>query len=321
MARKNRDRMMGNRRERWAVVVALAGLLIGYAGCIADRDTGMNQAIKSSREGTTKDEQEIVAHIHGLFDAYIRKDREAIRRGHTADWRGFQTRSTEIVRGIDAYMVNADRILETMNGVRYELRDVEVHVQGDMAVVYYVASYWIRNDAGAEQLVPLRSVDIYRREPGGWNQCGSNISFVPDAHSVASSRTEHQPLSEAERAKLLSDREAVWRALLTNDQEAIKHVLPEETIAINAGGGPWEDRDAILKSAAEFVERGNRFVRMEFPRTEIQRYGDVAILYSSFLIEFERDGERKEFTGRATEVFVLRDGRWLNPGWHLDAGR
>lgn len=337
MARKNRDRMVGNWHMRTAFIAAMAGTLIGGAGCKQDRETGMNDTIKTqSEKGATSDEKEIVAHIHGLFDAYIRKDREAIRRGHTADWRGFQTRSTEIVRGIDAYMVNADRILETMNGVRYELRDVEVHVQGNIAVVYYVASYWIRNDSGEEQLVPLRSVDIYRREPGGWNQCGSNISFVPDSPNsqdtkpehtravapfAASSSTEHQAMNEAERATLMADREAIWRALLTNDQEAIKLVIPEETIAINIGGGPWENRDAILKSAADFVERGNRLVRMEFPRTEIQRYGDVAILYSSYLIEFERDGERKSLTGRATEVFVLRDGRWLNPGWHLDAGQ
>jgi ketosteroid isomerase-like protein len=125
------------------------------------------------------DQKEIVAHIHGLFQAYINKDRETIRRGHTNDWRGFQTRSTKIVRGIDQYMQAADRVLETMEGIRYELSDVEVQIYRDVAVVYYVASYWVRGKNGNEQLVPLRSVDIYRREAGGWNQCGSNISFVP----------------------------------------------------------------------------------------------------------------------------------------------
>lgn len=125
------------------------------------------------------DREEILSHIHGLFRAYIRKDRDAIRRGHTDDWRGFQVRSTSLVRGIDAYMANADRILETMRGTRYELRDTDVHIYGDMAVVYYVADYWITNPAGNEECVGLRSVDIYRREAGGWNQCGSNICAMP----------------------------------------------------------------------------------------------------------------------------------------------
>lgn len=125
------------------------------------------------------DREEIVAHIHGLFQAYIRRDREAIKRGHTKDWRGFQVRSTELVRGIDAYMQNADRILETMNGKRYQLLDVDVHLYGDVAVVYYVADYWVQNPHGQEERVGLRSVDIYRRDPAGWNQCGSNICAIP----------------------------------------------------------------------------------------------------------------------------------------------
>lgn len=125
------------------------------------------------------DREEIVAHIHGLFQAYIRRDREAIRTGHTDDWRGFQVRSTKLVRGIDAYMENADRILQTLRGRRYELLDVDVHLYGDVAVVYYVADYWIDGPDGKEERLGLRSVDIYRREPGGWNQCGSNICALP----------------------------------------------------------------------------------------------------------------------------------------------
>src|SRR5262245_11843516 len=46
----------------------------------------------------SNDRDQIIEHIHGLFNAYIRKDREAIRRGHTEDWRGFQVRSDHIVR-------------------------------------------------------------------------------------------------------------------------------------------------------------------------------------------------------------------------------
>lgn len=158
--------------------LAVAG---ASSGCATNRHPSVAESENSMTTQTTTDEKEIVAHIHGLFQAYIKKDRETIRHGHTANWRGFQTRSTKIVRGIDEYMQAADRVLETMEGVRYELSEVEVQLYGDVAVVYYVASYWVRGKDGNEQLVPLRSVDIYRRESGGWNQCGSNISFVPVA--------------------------------------------------------------------------------------------------------------------------------------------
>ena len=43
------------------------------------------------------DRRAILAHVDGLFRAYFRRDLEAIRRGHTADWTGFQIGSREIV--------------------------------------------------------------------------------------------------------------------------------------------------------------------------------------------------------------------------------
>ncbi len=47
------------------------------------------------------DKETIIQHIHGLFQAYIRGDRDAVRHGHTGDWRGFQIKSDHFIRGID----------------------------------------------------------------------------------------------------------------------------------------------------------------------------------------------------------------------------
>jgi hypothetical protein len=33
----------------------------------------------------------------------------------------------------------------------------------------------------------------------------------------------------------------------------------------------------------------------------------------------DRAGQEQETTGRGTEVFVRRHGRWVHTGWHLDA--
>ena len=63
---------------------------------------------------------------------------------------------------------------------------------------------------------------------------------------------------------------------------------------------------------------GGKLIRLEFPRTEIQRFGDVAITYSQYLYETEVDGKRSLTSGRVTEIFVLRRGKWTNPGWHTD---
>lgn len=161
--------------KRRAAGAVLLLLILAFA---QPNGTGAIATGPTTRKDIMKDGEQILEHIHSLFRAYLAKDREAIRRGHTADWRGFQLPSPRIVRGIDQYMETADRILATMTGTRYEIRDSEVQVRGDIAIVYYTADYWVRDGAG-EKRVPLRSVDVYRREPGGWNQCGSNICVIP----------------------------------------------------------------------------------------------------------------------------------------------
>ena len=126
-----------------------------------------------------EDREEILAHIRSIFEAYIRQDRDAIRRTHTPDWTGFQNPSVRIERGIDAYMRNAELSLQTLRGKSFELLDAEVQVRGDTAIVYYVARYDFVHSDGQPGTVPLRSVDIYRREPDGWIQSGSHISVIP----------------------------------------------------------------------------------------------------------------------------------------------
>jgi hypothetical protein len=120
---------------------------------------------------------------------------------------------------------------------------------------------------------------------------------------------------------LLDAREAVWRAYFANDQPALEKLIPAETIAVNAGDNNWEDRKAIFEGSAQFAKNGGKLVKLEFPRTVIQVFGYTAVVYSDYAYELEIGGQRIQQSGRATEVFVLRNGEWVNPGWHLDAGK
>jgi hypothetical protein len=94
--------------------------------------------------------------------------------------------------------------------------------------------------------------------------------------------------------------------------------VPPETIVISSGESKWKHQAEILQSAAQFQADGGKLVRLEFPRTETQRFGDVAILYSKYIVETEMHGKHSVSSGRAPEIFVLRDGQWTNPGWHTD---
>jgi len=110
----------------------------------------------------------------------------------------------------------------------------------------------------------------------------------------------------------------VWRAWFANDTKALEMLVPRDTIVISSGEKEWKNQADILESAAQFHSKGGKLIRLEFPRTEIQRFGDVAITYSQYLYETEMDGKRTVTSGRVTEIFVLRHGQWTNPGWHTD---
>jgi len=124
--------------------------------------------------------------------------------------------------------------------------------------------------------------------------------------------------SPEDRAELLKVREEVWYAWFANDTKRLEALVPQDTIVISSGEEKWKNQADILQSAAKFHAAGGKLIRLEFPRTEIQRFGDVAITYSQYLYETEVDGKRSLTSGRVTEIFVLRHGKWTNPGWHTD---
>ena len=124
-----------------------------------------------------------------------------------------------------------------------------------------------------------------------------------------------------ERKSLLEAREAVWRNWFANNAAALGEALPTETIAIEPDSDTFKKRDELMAGAKGFAESGGKLVRLEFPETEIQSYGSTAILYSKYVVVTEFNGKQQETAGRVMETFVLRGERWVNPGWHMDAGR
>jgi ketosteroid isomerase-like protein len=118
--------------------------------------------------------------------------------------------------------------------------------------------------------------------------------------------------------ELLSVRERVWRAFFANDTKTLAALVPDDTISLGPGLDGFENHTEILRDAADFQAKRGKLIRLEFPRTEVRHYGDVAVTYSQFLYEIEMNGKRSVTKGRAMEVFVMRDGHWTNPGWQTD---
>jgi hypothetical protein len=138
---------------------------------------------------------------------------------------------------------------------------------------------------------------------------------APNDRSVAKQQGDSSELDERTRGELVAAREAIWRAWFENDTIALARLLPAAAAAGEPSG--WEHRDAILAGSRAFVASGTRFVAVHFTNTRFHLNGDVAVLFSDYTIETEREGKRSSSSGRASEVFVRTGGVWRNPFWYL----
>jgi len=121
------------------------------------------------------------------------------------------------------------------------------------------------------------------------------------------------------QTQLFAARESAWRSWFANDRGTLERMLPSNFVGIGWDAGPWSNRARTLEGAAQFAAGGGKLVRLEFPRAEIQLFGDVAVIYSEYLVETEMSDRRSTQQGRATEVFHRVNGIWTNPSWHLDS--
>jgi ketosteroid isomerase-like protein len=125
--------------------------------------------------------------------------------------------------------------------------------------------------------------------------------------------------SSASNDELLKVRERVWRAWFQGDTKTLEKLMPPGSVVISDGEEKWKNQDDVIRTSIEFHDKGGKLIRLEFPHTDVQHFGDVAVVWSSFVLETESDGRRSSSAGRATEIFVWRDGHWLNPGWHTSS--
>lgn len=269
-------------------------------------------------EDRAADRQAIRAHIESIFRAFINKDKDALRATHDQHWLGFLEGSRDIIHGIDGYMEWSTPDPSSPFGMSgYKIRDMDMIFAGDGAFVTFVADVDAKTPSGPSHRV-LRIADFYAKRDGHWIQAGSDTELHPE--SAAEQMQTPRTLPEQQKKRLLEAREAVWRAFFANDQATLEKLVPADTITIEPGGGEFGNQKAVLNGAAQFAQSGAKLARLEFPKTEIQCYGFTAIVYSTYLYELEKDGKHSPNSGRVTEIFVLRNGQWVNPGWHMDTG-
>jgi ketosteroid isomerase-like protein len=272
-----------------------------------------------AQDDRAADRAAIRAHIDSIFQAFINKDPAALRATHAENWLGYLDNSGRMLKGINDYMNWNQLDPKSPYGMKsYKFREFDMIFKGDAAFVCFVADVE-SNWPGAPPHRALQICDFYTKNDGKWIQNGSDTGLHQE--SVEEQSASLRPLGDQMKKRLLDAREGVWRAFFANDRAMLEKMLPEETLAIEAEGNSWSNRQKVLDDAAEFVKNGGKLIKLEFPKTEIQMYGFTAVLYSNYSYELEVGGQKINQSGRVTEVFVLRKGQWVNPGWHMDSGK
>jgi ketosteroid isomerase-like protein len=265
------------------------------------------------------DREAIRAHIDSIFQAFINKDAAKLRATHHQNWLGYLEGSRTMIHGVDGYMNDVYVDKASPYGMKgYKMREFDMIFKGDAAFVCFTADVESNTPNGPATRA-LRISDFYTKQDGQWIQTGSDTELHPE--SAEEQYQTPRTLGVQMKKRLLDAREAVWRAYFSNDRGALEKLIPDETLTIESGDNNWGNRKAVFEGAAQFAKGGGKLVKLEFPKTEIQVFGFTAIVYSNYSYELESGGQRIQQTGRVTEVFVLRKGQWVNPGWHMDSGK
>ena len=272
---------------------------------------------QSTPPDRSADAAAIRAHIESICQAFVDKNRKKLEETHGKDWRGFTPWSGHVIRGRDGYMNEATFAPGTPKGqgmVGYRISDFDAVFYGDTAVASFVLD--VDRVNGAERTTQkLTLIDVYHKGPNGWIQVASNTSLHPEEIDRLMSR--RQGLSDSDKKALFVAREAVWRAWFAGDTAALSKLVPPELITIDPGSDTFGTHTSNLAGSRGFAGSGGKLLRLVFPRTEIQAYGNTVILYTTYEMELHAGGKPTTERGVATEVFVRRDGEWINTGWQL----
>lgn len=317
--------------------IALASLLsflLGAALFAAKPTIGViaKDLPTETQDNRAADVAAIRAHIESICQAFIDGDVDKIYATHSEDWRGILPGARVPIKGINEYMkyygftwprpTNAPKPVPNPNAAAsgFKVYDFDAHFYGpELAVACFMLDSIRKSGDGLVTTNRLRLMDVYAKRKGSWIQVASHTVIDPEWRQEQMS----QPMTVTPqmREQILKVREAVWRAYFANDRATLNRLIPEEAIAIDNGATEWSDRARILAGAQGFAESGGKLVRLEFPKTEMQVYGDTVIVYTTYLCEIEMNGQRMTQSGRGTEIFVWRGNELVNTGWHLDTGK
>jgi len=307
------------------LLLAILISLISLSTSIAQPPKQNGSQPTKQNDGRDADRDAILREIGRITQAFIDRDIETVYKTHSEDWSGFlnDDQITPII-GIAEYM-RANGIEwpppagykapgpNPYPNLKYKITNFLVNfVTPDVGVASFTLDYPNRDGVNFNR---LRIMDVFAKRQSRWIQTASYT--VLDPAWKAERLSQPTVITEPMKKRILAGREAVWRAWFANDRAKLEKMIPDEAIAINGASNDWENRAIILEGAKRFADGGGKLTRLEFPRTEVQAYGNTILLFTSYSYDVEQNGKKTTTTGNAVETFVLRNDTLVNTGWIL----
>ena len=138
----------------------------------------------------------------------------------------------------------------------------------------------------------------------GWRY--SLCCVLAGAWTVTASASQ-RPLAESDQQILIKLEQGWNEAFYRKDVAFIKNILADEFTATYEDGSRG-DKAKELALVAEFNQQVQSAIQEDFT---VRVYGDAAVVWFTLRLVGIKQGQRSELMLRYTDVWVMRDGRWL----------
>ena len=132
------------------------------------------------------------------------------------------------------------------------------------------------------------------------------LCCVLAAWAVALSASQRQP-AESDQQTLIKLEQGWNEAFYRKDAAFIEKILADEFVATYDDGSRG-DKAKELALVADFNQQVESASQSEFT---VRVYGDAAVVWFTLRLVGIKQGQRSELTLRYTDVWTIRDGRWL----------
>ena len=138
----------------------------------------------------------------------------------------------------------------------------------------------------------------------GWRHW---LCLVLTTVSTATTSASQRAPVESDQQILIKLEQSWNEAFYQKDVAFIETILADEFIATYEDGSRG-DKAKELALAAEFNQQVESAIQDEFT---VKIYRDTAVVWFTLRMVGIRQGQRAELTLRYTDVWIMRDGRWL----------